>query len=152
MGARLVRDEQAGGWRVVHVYQNDPDYPESLSPLVRPGVGVRDGDVLLSINGVATSSVSDPEKLLRAQAGKQVLLEVKSSSDKKPRQVIVKPITTEQEADLRYDEWEYTRRLETEKLGQGQIGYVHLRAMGSGNIAEWARNFYPVVPAAGADH
>ncbi len=144
LGARLVRDGQAGGWRVVHVYQNDPDYPESLSPLVRRGVGVKDGDLLLSINGVATSSVSDPEKLLRAQAGKQVLLEVKSPSDKKPRQVILKPTTTEQEADLRYDEWEYTRRLETEKLGQGQIGYVHLRAMGGGNIAEWARHFYPV--------
>lgn len=144
LGARLVRDDQAGGWRVEHVYQNDPDYPESFSPLARPGVTVTNGDVLLSINGVATLSVSDPEKLLRAQAGKQVLLEVKSPGDKKPRQVIVKPITADQEADLRYDEWEYTRRQEVEKLGQGQIGYVHLRAMGTANIAEWARNFYPV--------
>jgi tricorn protease len=144
LGARLVRDEQAGGWRVGHVYQNDPDYPESLSPLARPGVDVKNGDVLLRINGVATLSVSNPEQLLRAKAGKQVLLEVKSPKETKPRQVIVKPITTDQEADLRYDEWEYTRRLEVEKLGQGQIGYVHLRAMGSGNIAEWARHFYPV--------
>lgn len=144
LGARLIRDEQAGGWRVEHVYQNDPDYPESLSPLARPGVDVNNGDVLLSINGVPTLSASDPEKLLRAQAGKQVLLEVKSPKEKKPRQVIVKPITTDQEADLRYDEWEYTRRREVEKLSEGQIGYVHLRAMGSGNIAEWARNFYPV--------
>jgi len=144
LGARLIRDEQAGGWRIQHVYRNDPDYPDSLSPLARPGVDVKNGDVLLSINGVATSSVKDPEHLLRAQAGKQVLLEVKSPGDKKPRQVIVKPITTDQEADLRYDEWEYTRRLEVETLGQGQIGYVHLRAMGSANIAEWARHFYPV--------
>ncbi|HEY9174220.1 MAG TPA: S41 family peptidase, partial [Verrucomicrobiae bacterium] len=130
--------------RVEHVYQNDPDYPESLSPLARPGVDVKNGDVLLRINGVATLGVSDPEKLLRAQAGKQVLLEVKSPGEKTPRQVIVKPITPEQEADLRYDEWEYTRRLEVEKLGQGQIGYVHLRAMGTANIAEWARHFYPI--------
>ena len=49
-----------------------------------------------------------------------------------------------EEADLRYDEWEYTRRLETEESGKGQIGYVHLRAMGSGDIAQWARSFYPV--------
>lgn len=144
LGARFVRDEPAGGWRVEHVYQNDPDYPDSLSPLARLGVDVKNGDVLLRINGVATLGVSDPEKLLRAQAGKQVLLEVKSPGGKTPRQVIVKPITPEQEADLRYDEWEYTRRLEVEKLGQGQIGYVHLRAMGAANIAEWARHFYPV--------
>ena len=31
-----------------------------------------------------------------------------------------------------------------EALGKGQIGYLHLRAMGTDNIAEWAREFYPV--------
>ena len=48
------------------------------------------------------------------------------------------------EDDLRYDEWEYTRREAVEKAGSGQIGYVHLRAMGGGNMAEWEREFYPV--------
>jgi tricorn protease len=144
LGARLVPDEPAGGWRVEHIYQNDPDYPEALSPLARPGVDIKPGDVLLRINGVATGSASDPARLLRAQAGRQVLLEVKSPGAKASREVIVKPITAEQEADLRYDEWEYTRRLAVEKLGQGQMGYVHLRAMGVTNIAEWARGFYPV--------
>jgi tricorn protease len=48
------------------------------------------------------------------------------------------------ETDLRYHEWEYTRRLRVEELGAGEIGYVHLRAMGPSNIAEWAREFYPV--------
>jgi len=143
-GARFARDAAAGGWRVDHIYRNDPDYPDRLSPLARPGVAVSEGDVLLRINGVATLSVSDPEQLLRAQAGKQVLLEVKSPGDKPPRQVIARPIATEQAADLRYDEWEYTRRLATEELSQRQVGYVHLRAMGAGNMAEWAREFYPV--------
>ena len=49
------------------------------------------------------------------------------------------------DADLRYDEWEYTRRLEVENApAQNRIGYVHLRAMGAANMAEWAREFYPV--------
>ena len=52
--------------------------------------------------------------------------------------------TTGQEIDLRYTEWEYTRRLQVEELGKGAIGYVHLRAMGSRDIAQWARDFYPV--------
>ena len=50
----------------------------------------------------------------------------------------------DREADLRYDDWEYSRRRTVESLGKGQIGYVHLRAMGTDNIAEWAREFYPV--------
>jgi len=38
-------------------------------------------------------------------------------------------------------EW---RRRKVEKDSQGHIGYVHLRAMGSGDIEQWAREFYPV--------
>ena len=52
------------------------------------------------------------------------------------------PISVQAEDDLRYDEWEYTRRLAVEKTGQGQIGYVHLRAMGPNDIADFAREFY----------
>jgi tricorn protease len=47
------------------------------------------------------------------------------------------------DADLRYDEWEYTRRLAVDSLGTGTIGYVHLRAMGTNDAADWYREFYP---------
>jgi tricorn protease len=36
-----------------------------------------------------------------------------------------------EESDLRYHEWEYTRRKIVEESGARQVGYVHLRAMGS---------------------
>jgi tricorn protease len=82
--------------------------------------------------------------LLRNQAGRQVLLDVKPAGGGTNRQVIAQPITSDQALNLRYSEWEYTRRTAVEALGSNQIGYVHLRAMGSENIAEWARDFYPV--------
>jgi tricorn protease len=144
LGALLVRDEAAGGYRVKHIYQSDPDYPAQLSPLARPGVDVKDGDLILMVNGVSLAAVEHPSALLRNQTGRQVLLSVKSPGDAEAREVIVTPISLGQEADLRYDDWEYTRRLEVEKLGKGEIGYVHLRAMGAGDIAAWARQFYPV--------
>src|SRR5262249_44908840 len=130
-------------WRVTHLYRGDPDYPEDLAPLAQPGVEVREGDLITTINGRAMQSAPHPETLLRNQAGKQVLLEVKSPGGTN-RQVIVKPITIERETDLRYDEWELTRRESVEALGQGQIGYVHLRAMGTNDIAQWARGYFPV--------
>src|SRR5438552_18164413 len=34
----------------------------------------------------------------------------------------------------RYNEWEYTRRLEVEQASAGKLGYVHLRAMGPNDI------------------
>lgn len=144
LGANLMRDEAAGGWRVERVYRGDPDYPDQLSPLQQPGVEIGAGDVITAINGRSTLAVANPGLLLRNQTAKQVLLDVKPASGGTNRQVIVKPISDEREADLRYDEWELTRRERVEQLGQGKIGYVHLRAMGASDIAAWARGFFPV--------
>ncbi len=144
LGATFVRDEAAGGQRVAHLYRSDPDRPDRLAPLSRVGVEVAEDDVVTTINGVSTLSVSDIGQLLRSKAGKQTLLEVKPKGTGQPRQVVVVPIAIQAERELRYDEWEYTRRLAVEKASENRIGYVHLRAMSAPNIAEWEREFYPV--------
>ncbi len=143
LGARLVTDARAGGWRIEHVYRGDPDYPGDLSPLSQPGIGAEAGELITAINGRNPLGAASPELLLRNQSGKQVLLELESKSGHR-RQVIVTPISTAAEADLRYGEWELTRRERVEQVGQGQIGYVHLRAMGAKDIADWAKGFFPV--------
>jgi tricorn protease len=144
LGARLVRDEAAGGYRIAHIFRSDPEYPENVSPLGRPTSAIREGEIIAGINGVPTLSVPDPALLLRNTAGQQVLLEIKPSAGGAVRKEIVEPITPGAESDLRYSEWEYTRRLEVERAGKGEIGYVHLRAMGGNNYTEWVKNFYPV--------
>jgi tricorn protease len=143
LGARTARDVKAGGHRVTHIYQSDPDLPDELSPLLRPGVTLKAGDVITQVNGVATAAVPELSQLLRGQAGKQVLLAVAPESGP-ARQVVVVPISRAKDEDLRYDEWEYTRRRDVERASNGRIGYVHLRAMGAQNMAEWTREFYPV--------
>ena len=144
LGASLVRDASRGGWRVEHIYRADPDYPNKLSPLVRPGVDVKEGDVIELINGAATLLAPHPWTLLRNHDGKQVLLRVNSPGAEKSRDVVVKPMNYDDEADLRYGEWELTRRERVEELGRGDLGYVHLRAMSKDDIAQWARHYYPV--------
>src|SRR5262249_17818767 len=144
LGAELARDEAAGGYRVAHVYQSDPDVPEEVAPLAWPAVRIREGDVIELINGVRVLPVPDVGVLLRNKAGRQVLLRVKPAGGGASRDVIVTPQSAEDFANLRYREWEYTRRLAVEEQGKGDIGYVHLRAMGGENFTEWARNFFPV--------
>ncbi len=145
LGARLSRDTAAGGDRIEHIYKSDPDQPDQLSPLARPGVDVAEGDIIEAINGVGVLSVPDAGALLRNQADKQVLLRVRAGKKgSAAKDVVVLPIGPERDADLRYDEWEYTRRLKVEEWGKGKIGYVHLRAMGPANVTEWYREFYPV--------
>jgi tricorn protease len=78
LGARLARDEAAGGYRVEHIFKTDPDEPNLASPLARIDVQVKEGDVIESVNGVSTLSVADIGELLRRKTGQQVLLRVKS--------------------------------------------------------------------------
>ncbi|WP_263355969.1 S41 family peptidase [Acidicapsa ligni] len=142
-GAQLRRDEKAGGYVVEHVYLHDPDLPNEAPPFARPDSHVADGEIIVSINGQPTLSVPDERVLLRGKAGSPVLLGVKSATGTE-RQLLVTPISTGQESNLRYSEWEYSRRIEVEKSSNEQIGYVHLRAMGSGDIDQWARDYYPI--------
>ena len=144
LGALLVKDEANGGYKVQHIYLSDPDYLEVSSPLLKPGLAVKEGDVIKAINGVSTLSVESPYLLLRNLTNQQVLLKLKSGGTGKEYDAVVKPISQGDESNLRYSEWEYTRRLRVEAASENDIGYVHLRAMGSGNYTEWVKNFYPV--------
>jgi len=143
LGARLRRDEKSGGFVVEHIYEHDPDLPNVAPPLARPESLVHEGEVIVAIDGEDALSVTDERVLLRGKAGTQVLLRVKSASGA-TREVLVTPIKEQDEAHLRYAEWEYTRRHMVETASNNTIGYVHLRAMGSGDIEQWAREFYPV--------
>ena len=142
LGARLERSESAGGYKIDHIYRSDPDYPSELSPLADPDLDIKEGDIIASINGRSTLSVTHPNALLRNQAGRQVLVEIKSASTGKTSPYIIVPAGNE--SGLRYSDWEYSRRLKVDEDSGRDIGYVHLRAMGGGNITEWYRNFYPV--------
>nr|XP_061805995.1 putative tricorn protease homolog 2 [Nerophis lumbriciformis] len=137
------------GLRVERLYDGDPDLPEELSPLSRPGVEVGVGELIVSVNSLPTATVAEIGELLRRQAGRQVLLGVRATPSAELRQVIVEPLAPRSAARLRYAHWEYQRRLRVEELGGGQIGYVHLRAMGGRNFTEWARHYFPVAQRQG---
>jgi tricorn protease len=142
LGARLMLDKRADGYRIDYIYQADPDYPHERSPLSDPALNISAGDVITMINGVDVLSVGQPNALLRNQAKQQVLLRLKPKSGRTTRDVIVTPM--DNEFDLRYTDWEYTRRLRADQLSNNTIGYVHLRAMNGVDLTSWFRNFYPV--------
>lgn len=142
LGARFDRDEEAGGYRIEHIYRADPDYPHERSPLDHPELNVAEGDVIQKINGKDTLSVRGIGALLRDQAGEQVRLSIKKASSNEVIDAIVVPISSGYA--LRYDDWEYSRRLKVEEASEGKIGYVHLQAMGARDLEQWYREFYPV--------
>ncbi|MBX3120468.1 MAG: PD40 domain-containing protein [Fimbriimonadaceae bacterium] len=144
LGADWEKDTAAGGYRITRIYRNDPDLPEEMSPLLRSDVMLEVRDVIAQIDGVSTLSVPDAAALLRTKAGKQIRLRVYPAADKtKARDVIVTPLSLGQARNLRYSDWEYSRRKAVEEASKGSIGYLHLRAMGSGDYSQFARDFFP---------
>jgi tricorn protease len=144
LGATLERDSAAGGYRISHIYRADPDEPENRAPLAALD-WVTEGDVIESIDGVSLLSAGDPGAVLRNQAGKQVLIRIRPAQGTgAARDAIVVPMKPQEAWNLRYNEWEFTRRERVDQESGGRIGYVHLRAMGGGDMANWARDYYPV--------
>ncbi|HSR67701.1 MAG TPA: PDZ domain-containing protein, partial [Acidobacteriota bacterium] len=57
LGARLQRDEQAGGYRIEYIYRSEPDYPSERSPLADPALQLEAGDLIEAVNGTGVLSV-----------------------------------------------------------------------------------------------
>ena len=138
LGARLVRT--AEGDRIDYIYRSDPEYPDERSPLADPYLAISEGDVIIAVNGRSVLDEVHIGALLRNAGDRPVRLTIRSGRSE--RDVMVTP--TSDESDLRYDDWEYTRRMAVEEASNGTIGYVHLRAMGGGDLTDWYRSFYPV--------
>ena len=139
LGAVLSR--MAEGYRVDRVYRSEPELPSEAGPLSPPDVGVKEGDVILAVNGKSLREARDIADLLLDQADKQVLLQVKTPGAK-PRQVIVTPVSMARHASLRYADWEQSRARQVDETSKGKIGYLHLRAMVARDINAFARDFY----------
>lgn len=138
LGGRFSRGPQ--GWRIDAIYGFDAELPSEAPPLAAPGVGLKVGDIITAVNGRPTADAPHILELLRGQAGRQVLLDVKQGE--RTVQRIVTPVAQVRENQLRYNDWRVSRARAVEQAGQGRIGYVHLRAMGATDIADFVREFY----------
>jgi tricorn protease len=151
LGARFAR--VANGARIEHLYRTEPELPSARGPLARPEVGARVGDVLVAVNGRPVTSVDDVSVLLQNQAGQQVLLAFEraaaGSAPATTFERVVSPIPLDRENTLRYLDWVEGNRIAVERASAGRFGYLHLRAMGGGDIATFARDFYANVEKQG---
>lgn len=137
LGAVLQQQNQ--GVVIQHIYLTDPELPSEASPLNHASVDANVGDVIVAVNGRATPTIAEVNNALRNQAGKQTLLTLKRGE--KSHKTIVKPTSVRRDARLRYNDWTHANRERVVSVND-DIGYLHLYAMGSGDIANFAREFY----------
>ena len=142
LGAQLSKAEE--GFRIERLYETDPDYPGEAGPLLKAGVEMKVGDVIISVDGEPATRVPEIGALLKNKAGRKVLLESRRIGVGGTRKSIVTPLTSTGFRNLKTSHWEYTRRLEVETKGSGEIGYFHMRGMSASNYAEFVKGYYPV--------
>ncbi|WP_273021409.1 S41 family peptidase [Rheinheimera sp.] len=133
-------DSDNAGLMIRHIYRTDTDLPLQAAPLARPGVNATEGDTLIAVNGITVKDVPSLTQALRNQAGKQVLLTLKRG--KKQWQTVAEPVSTAQDNQLRYQDWVAANQQKVADASDSQFGYLHLYAMGSNDIASFAREFY----------
>lgn len=111
-----------------------------IAPLARPDVNVKDGELLLAIDGTPLAAPDNPLRHLQVAKGQKVRLTVGPTADGKGSRVVeVEPVRSEY--DLRYDRWVARNVAFVDKASGGEMGYLHLTAMGAENIAQFDR-FY----------
>ncbi|MBE9467907.1 MAG: PD40 domain-containing protein [Bacteroidetes bacterium] len=89
------------------------------------------GDVIEKIDNKKITADKDFYQFLNHKAGKNVLLTIKRPSTKKEFTVVLKPISISKKSSLLYNRWVENRRIQTEELSKGEIGYIHVEGMNS---------------------
>lgn len=131
----------AEGLRIDSILRAEADLVAQLPPLRRPGVDVQPGDVIRLVDGRPVAGLADLQLALATKAGQQVRLDLTRAGKK--LSAIVEPMTVEGYRQASYADFVQGKRAATERLSQGRIGYLHLRAMGPDDLASFARDYFP---------
>lgn len=112
-------------YRIKKIYSGENWNPGLNAPLRGPGIGVKEGDYILEVNGMSVSASENIYKYFEATAGRQTKLRVNSKpSLDGSKLVTVVPVDNENQ--LRMMHWIESNRKKVDELSKGQLAYVYL--------------------------
>jgi len=130
-------------YRIKHIVRPANWDTEVRSPFDQPGVDVKTGDYILSVNGVTLDPDKDPYAAFEGLSGKTVSLGVsRSGKEVECKHHVIKCLTQGEEINLRYLEWIENNRKMVDELSDGQLGYVYMSNTGGRGQLELVRMFY----------
>ncbi len=139
LGADL--EVEAGRYRIARIYSGERWNPYLRGPLAAPGLGVAEGDYILSVNGRELSDADNIWEALLGSADQQVTLLVNSAPRMSgAREIVVQPV--DNESNLRLWGWIEENRRAVEEATDGRAGYVYLPDTGGRGFAFFNRMYY----------
>jgi len=133
--------ELAGGaFRITRIIRPAGWETEVRSPLVAPGVDVKEGDYILAVNGIPLDATKDPWAAFQGLGGKTVELLVNAKPlAEGAKKVVVE--TLSDEARLRQLAWVESSRARVDKASGGRIGYIYVQDTGVEGQNDLVRQF-----------
>ncbi|MCE2988878.1 MAG: PDZ domain-containing protein [Nitrosomonadaceae bacterium] len=131
-------------YRIKTIYQGDRWNPFLRAPLAVPGLGVAEGDYIVSINGRAITAKDNLYSFLENTVGRQVTLGVtREPGVGKVNNVVVQPVASE--SALRQWSWVEKNRQAVDKASNGRIAYVYLPDTAGDGYKHFNRMFFAQV-------
>lgn len=130
-----------GKYRLRKIYTGESWNPQLRAPLSGPGIKVKEGEYILSVNGRPLSGADDVNALLEGTSGKRAVLRVgPDPSGANARDVTVTPVANEQ--SLRNLAWIEGNRRKVDELSGGKLAYVYMPDTGQGGLTSFNRYFF----------
>lgn len=139
LGVDFALDTASGRYRMVRVYRGDSSRERFRAPLGDPALGVREGDFLLAVDGVALRAPDDPYRLLADRHG-PVRLTIATESTDSGRTIVVNPIASETE--VRKLDWIARNHASVDRLSGGRAGYLYLSDFNELGSEDFLRQYY----------
>jgi len=131
-GFDLVADS-SGYFRVGHIYKTGPADRDYLK--------IRTGDYIISIDGHELKTSESYWKYFTLAAGSKFHFRLNDKpSAEGAWEVTIEPINSGAFGDLQYAKWVDDRRAMVDKLSNGEIGYLHIRAMNEPSLRQFERD------------
>jgi tricorn protease len=144
LGCDFELDKKNNAYRIKTIYNGAAWDADLRSPLVEPGINVSEGEYLLAVNGKPLDTSRDPWYAFQGLANQIVSISVNSSPTLKgAREILIKPLSKEDDQQLRYLTWVENNRKSVEDKTKGRVGYVYVPDTGRKGQNELVRQFTP---------
>lgn len=129
-----------GTYRIARIVRPAAWDTEVRSPLDRPGVDIKAGDEILSVNGRKLSADQAPYAAFEGLAGETVSLKVRRGGETTAH--VISCLNTGEETRLRHLEWIEQNRQMVDRLSDGKLGYVYMSNTAGQGQLELVRMYY----------
>lgn len=134
-------EEVNGYYQIKKIYNGERWNPTTKAPLSAPGIEIKEGDFLLSVNGKELKTPVNPYQLFEQTSGQQITIKVNSTTSlEDAKEITVEPISSDRQ--LRSIDWVESNRRKVDELSGGKLAYVYIPNTGDGGFTSFNRYYF----------